>query len=270
MKKRLDILLTDRNLVESRSRAKAVIMEGAVFVDGVREDKPGTMINPDANIELKTNPIPFVSRGGLKIQKALKEFGIDIAKKTVMDIGASTGGFTDCMLQNGAAYVYAVDVGYGQLDYRLRTDDRVCVMERTNIRNVTGDDLEKIPSFASIDVSFISLTIVLPVVKSLLERNHEIVALIKPQFEAGKEEVGKNGVIRDIKIHEKVIEKVYDFSLDLGYSVCGLSFSPIKGPKGNIEYLIDLKTDTDKILVQKDNIKEVTSKAHAFFKGDLL
>lgn len=261
MKERLDILITNKGLCESRSRAKALIMEGVVFVEGQREDKPGSLFDENVDIELKENPIPFVSRGGLKIQKALQEFKINLDGKIVMDIGASTGGFTDCMLQNGAKKVYSVDVGYGQLDYRLRNDDRVVVMERTNIRKVTSTDLDDVPSFASIDVSFISLKIVLPVVKELLETDHKIVALIKPQFEAGKEQVGKNGVVRDSKVHKAVIKDVINSAMNMGYSILGLSYSPIKGPKGNIEYLLYIDSLGDEN-IDEDYIEEVVKASH--------
>lgn len=268
MKERLDILLTERGLCDSRSRAKALIMEGAVFVDGVREDKPGSTFDTTVSIELKSNPIPFVSRGGLKIQKALKEFGIDIADSVCMDVGASTGGFTDCMLQNGASKVYSIDVGYGQLDYKLRVDPRVVVMERTNIRKVTPEDLEEAPDFASVDVSFISLKTVLPVVTSLMDHSHRIVALIKPQFEAGKSQVGKNGVVRDIKIHKSVVEEIVDYVINAGYTLKGLSFSPIKGPKGNIEYLIYMdnfsQETTDNLT---DRISDVVKASHEELAG---
>lgn len=262
MKKRLDILLTEKGLCDSRTRAKALIMEGAVFVDGVREDKAGSLFSEECKIELKSNPLPYVSRGGLKIEKAIKEFEIDLNGKIVMDVGASTGGFTDCMLINGAQKVYSIDVGYGQLDYKLRTNPRVVVMERTNIRNVTPEDLEDVPEFSTVDVSFISLKTVLPVIKSLLSPNHGICALIKPQFEAGKDQVGKNGVVRDEKIHRQVVEEIVSFVQGIGYGVFGLSYSPIKGPKGNIEYLIYIRTENDPGVVTHDKIKDVISSSH--------
>ena len=243
MKERLDLLLVKRGLCESRSRARAVIMEGAVFVNNEREDKPGSLFDRGADIQVKSNPIPFVSRGGLKLQKAIREFNIDLRDKIVMDIGASTGGFTDCMLQCGAGHVYSIDVGYGQLAYKLRTDSRVTVMERTNIRKVSPGDIQEKPEFASVDVSFISLRLVLPAAEKLLTADHSIVALIKPQFEAGKEEVGKSGVVREANIHRRVIKEIRDFAVELGYSVGGITYSPIRGPKGNIEYLIYLCHD---------------------------
>lgn len=266
MKKRLDILLTEKGICDSRTRAKALIMEGVVFVDGVREDKPGSLFNKESIIELKSNPIPYVSRGGLKIEKAIREFEINLSGKVVMDVGASTGGFTDCMLINGAKKVYSIDVGYGQLDYKLRTDKRVVVMERTNIRNVTPSDLDEVPEFSTVDVSFISLKTVLPVIKSLLALDHEICALIKPQFEAGREQVGKNGVIRDEKIHKQVVEEIVSFVRTMDYGVFGLSYSPIKGPKGNIEYLIYIRTKEDPGLVNEDKIKDIVSGSHENLK----
>lgn len=238
MKERLDVLLFERGLCATRSRAKTLIMEGAVFVDGNREDKAGSLFSTDCQITVKEDTLPFVSRGGLKIQKAIKDFSIDLEGLVTMDVGASTGGFTDCMLQNGASMVYSVDVGYGQLDYRLRTDSRVVVMERTNIRKVPAGSLDPAPAFSSIDVSFISLKTVLPHVKDLLTAENSIVALIKPQFEAGKDQVGKNGVVRDPAVHERVIEEILGYTETLGYHILGLTFSPVKGPKGNIEYLL--------------------------------
>lgn len=262
MKKRLDILLTEKGICDSRSRAKALIMEGVVTVDGVMEDKAGSLFDENAKIGLKENPIPYVSRGGLKIEKAIKEFEISLDGKIVMDVGASTGGFTDCMLKNGAAKVYSIDVGYGQLDYKLRVDERVVVMERTNIRNVSPGDLSDVPVFSSVDVSFISLKTVLPVIKSLLAPNHEICALIKPQFEAGKEQVGKNGVVRDKKIHAQVVCDIVNFVRSEGYGVFGLSFSPIKGPKGNIEYLIYIKTEEDPGVYTETKVLQIVDLSH--------
>ncbi len=264
MKERLDQLLVKRGLCESRSRARAIIMEGAVFVDNEREDKPGSLFSEKADIQVRDNPIPFVSRGGLKLQKAIQEFNIDISNKIVMDIGASTGGFTDCMLQAGAKHVYSVDVGYGQLAYKLRTDSRVTVMERTNIRKVTPENIAEKPEFAGIDVSFISLKLVLPVVKSLLSNEHSIVALIKPQFEAGRDEVGKNGVVREPNTHKRVIGEIRDFAVELGYSIGGLSFSPIRGPKGNIEYLIYLCCGkTEKCNAKDEFIDTLVDRSHS-------
>ena len=244
-KARLDILLVQRNLAPSREKAKALIMSGEVFVNGQREDKPGTSFAEDAEIEVKAaKPFPYVSRGGLKLEKAVQTFGLDLEGKTCLDIGASTGGFTDVMLQNGAAHVYAIDVGYGQLAWKLREDPRVTVMEKTNIRYVLPEDIGEEASFASADVSFISLTKVLPAVKELLQDGAEMVCLIKPQFEAGREQVGKKGVVRDPDVHCEVIRKIVDFAAETGFLPLALSFSPIRGPEGNIEYLLHLrKTD---------------------------
>ena len=237
MKQRLDVLLTEKNFFDSRARAKAMIMAGKILVDGQKIDKAGTLIPDTAQIRILGEDLPFVSRGGLKLQKALDVFAIDLCGKIAADIGASTGGFTDCMLQHGAAKVYAIDVGYGQLAWKLRQDERVVNMERTNIRNVTRENFSDELDFASIDVAFISLEKVLPVAFDVLKDSGEVVALIKPQFEAGREHVGKHGVIRDKKIHAAVIEKILHFAADIGFGVRGLDFSPIKGPEGNIEYL---------------------------------
>lgn len=242
-KKRLDLLLVEQGLVPSREKAKAVIMAGNVFVNGEREDKAGTAFDPAKikSLEVKGAVIPYVSRGGLKLEKALQVFPLLLAKKTCLDIGASTGGFTDCMLQNGAVKVYAVDVGHGQLDWKLRNDERVVCMERTNFRYVTKEDISEEIDFASCDVSFISLTKILPAAVSLLREGGEMVCLIKPQFEAGREKVGKKGVVRDKAVHADVISKVADCAVKTGFRICGLSFSPIRGPEGNIEYLLYLQ-----------------------------
>lgn len=238
MKKRIDVVLFEKGLVESRERAKTTVMAGLVLVDNQKVDKPGTKVDEDADIRVKGKVMPFVSRGGLKLDKAIKKFDIELEGKTCMDIGASTGGFTDCMLQNGAKRVYSIDVGYGQLAWKLRSDERVVCMERTNIRNVTSDDIQDMADFASIDVSFISLKLVIPVVRELIRENACIVALIKPQFEAGKENVGKKGVVRDKKVHADVINTIVDFVQETGFEVLGIDFSPVKGPEGNIEYLL--------------------------------
>ena len=240
---RLDQLLVERGLSESRERAKRRIMAGEVLVDGQKIDKAGTMVKPEAEIRLLGNDLPYVSRGGLKLAKAIEEFGVTLEGKTAADIGASTGGFTDCMLQNGAKKVYAIDVGYGQLAWKLRTDERVVNMERTNIRYVTLDDIGEPLDFASIDVAFISLDKVLPVAETLLSETGEILALIKPQFEAGREHVGKKGVVRDPAIHEAVCHKVVDLARSLAFVPKALTFSPVKGPEGNIEYLVWLTKD---------------------------
>lgn len=242
-KERLDVLLVEKNLVQSRARAKTTIMAGLVLVDGNRIDKAGTMVKVNANIRILGNDIPYVSRGGLKLEKAIKEFGVVLTGKVAADIGASTGGFTDCMLQNGAVRVFAIDVGYGQLDWSLRTDERVINMERTNIRNVTPTDIGELIDLASIDVAFISLEKVLPAVKAMLKADGEVVALIKPQFEAGREKVGKKGVVRDARVHLEVIHRVVNIAREMGFITRGLTFSPVKGPEGNIEYLIWLTKD---------------------------
>ena len=242
MKERLDVLLVKKGLAPSREKAKAVIMAGSVYVDGQKEDKAGSVFDEEsAQIEVRGHALPYVSRGGLKLEKALKVFPITLTDKICMDIGASTGGFTDCMLQNGAAKVYSVDVGYGQLDWKLRQDDRVVCMEKTNIRYVTPEDIPDRIQFASIDVSFISLTKVLGPVKELLTEDGQIVCLIKPQFEAGREKVGKKGVVREKSTHLEVIESVIAFAKSIGFGILNLEFSPIKGPEGNIEYLLYLQ-----------------------------
>lgn len=241
MKKRLDILVTERGLAESREKAKTLIMAGQVYVDGQKADKPGDTFSEDAAVEVRGKGLPYVSRGGLKLEKAMREFGLQLQGRTCMDIGASTGGFTDCMLQNGAQRVYSVDVGYGQLAWSLRTDPRVVNLERTNARYLTREQVPEEIDFFSVDVSFISLTLILPAVRPLLAEHGQAVCLIKPQFEAGREKVGKKGVVRDKAVHEEIIEKIRSFALENGFSVLGLTFSPVKGPEGNIEYLIYLE-----------------------------
>lgn len=245
MKERLDVLLVKRGLAPSREKAKAVIMSGNVFVDGQREDKAGTTFEENVTVEVKGHVLPYVSRGGLKLEKALQNFDVSVNGKVCTDVGASTGGFTDCMLQNGARKVFAIDVGRGQLDWKLRQDGRVVCMEKTNIRYVTPEDLGEPAEFSSIDVSFISLTKVLEPIRNYLTDDGEIVALIKPQFEAGREKVGKKGVVRDKSTHHEVIEKVADYAYSIGFEICNIDFSPIKGPEGNIEYLIHLKKYAD-------------------------
>jgi 23S rRNA (cytidine1920-2'-O)/16S rRNA (cytidine1409-2'-O)-methyltransferase len=241
-KERIDVLLVERGLIETREKAKRAVMAGLVYSKEERLDKPGEKVDSEIPLTIKGNVLPYVSRGGLKLEKALNIFKIDVKGKRMIDIGSSTGGFTDCALQNGALMSYALDVGYNQLAWKLRQDERVVVMERTNFRYVTPSDLSKgMPEFASIDVSFISLTLILPVLKTLLTANSDIVALIKPQFEAGKEQVGKKGIVRDPEIHALVIEKIIKHSLKEGYNVVNLSFSPITGGDGNIEFLIHLK-----------------------------
>ncbi len=241
MKKRLDMLVLELGVVSSREKARASIMAGEVYVNGQKEDKPGSMFPETAKVELRGSVLPYVSRGGLKLEKALQVFPISLSGLVCLDIGASTGGFTDCMLQNGAAKVYAIDVGYGQLDWKLRCDPRVVCMEKTNIRYVLPGDLGEKACFASVDVSFISLTKVLGPVYDLLADGALLAVLIKPQFEAGREKVGKKGVVRDPEVHREVISKVICFALSTDYEPLGLTYSPIKGPEGNIEYLLCLK-----------------------------
>lgn len=242
MKERLDVLLVKRQLAQSREKAKAIIMSGIVYVDGQKEDKAGAVFEEEkVNIEVRGNTLPFVSRGGLKLKKAFEVFPLEVTDKICLDIGASTGGFTDCMLQNGAAKVYAVDVGHGQLDWKLRKDERVICMEKTNFRYVSDEQIPEKIDFAATDVSFISLTKILPPAKALLKPEAFMVCLIKPQFEAGKEKVGKKGVVTDPKVHREVIEKIENFAASIGFQICGLDYSPIKGPEGNIEYLLYLQ-----------------------------
>ena len=241
MKQRLDIYLVENGLVSGRDLAKSLIMEGKVYVNNQKADKAGEQIGEKDKVELRGEVLKYVSRGGLKLEKAMNSFPINLNGCVAMDIGASTGGFTDCMLQNGASKVYSVDVGYGQLAWKLRTDERVVNMERTNIRYVTAEDIGEELDFASIDVAFISLKLVLPVAEKLLRENGELVALIKPQFEAGREKVGKKGVVRDSAVHCEVIEEITNFAQNSGFAVLGLDFSPIKGPEGNIEYLMYAK-----------------------------
>lgn len=264
MKERLDVLLVQRGMAASREKAKAMIMAGEILVDGEREDKAGSMFPDTVTITQKGRPLPYVSRGGLKLEKAMTHFGLDLTGKICMDVGASTGGFTDCMLQNGAVKVYAVDVGHGQLDWKLRNDERVVCMERTNIRYVTPEDIQEPVQFVSIDVSFISLTKVLLPVRNLMEEGAEMTALIKPQFEAGREKVGKKGVVRDPAVHLEVIQTVISYAKSISFGVRHLEFSPIKGPEGNIEYLVHLVklpegTVEEKMLVSQE---EVVRQAH--------
>ena len=269
MKERLDVLLVKKGLAPSREKAKAVIMAGSVYVDGQKEDKAGSVFDEEgAQIEVRGHALPYVSRGGLKLEKALKVFPITLTDKICMDIGASTGGFTDCMLQNGAAKVYSVDVGYGQLDWKLRQDERVVCMEKTNFRYMTPEDIPDMLDFASVDVSFISLDKILTPAYALLKEQGEMVALIKPQFEAGREKVGKKGVVRDPKVHEEVITKIVRHADEVSFEVLDLSYSPIRGPEGNIEYLIHLKKNPectiypDILAVFEKKIKEIVEDAH--------
>ncbi|MCR5801061.1 MAG: TlyA family RNA methyltransferase [Lachnospiraceae bacterium] len=247
-KERLDILLVNRGLAPSREKAKAIIMSGVVFVNGQREDKPGTFLDPeDLDIEVRGETLKYVSRGGLKLEKAIEVWHPDLEGKVCIDIGSSTGGFTDCMLQNGAAKVYAVDSGRGQLAWKLRNDERVVVMEQTNFRYITPEDIPDKADFASADVSFISLDKILPPAYSLLKDGAQMVALIKPQFEAGREKVGKGGVVREPSVHREVIEKTVILALQTGFEIKGLDYSPIKGPEGNIEYLIFMEKNPSKM-----------------------
>lgn len=269
MKTRLDVLMVQRGLAESREKAKAVIMSGNVFVDGQREDKAGASFGEKAVIEVKGNPLKYVSRGGLKLEKAVECFEVSLTDRICMDVGSSTGGFTDCMLQNGARKVYAVDVGTNQLAWKLRQDERVTVMERTNIRYVTKEQIPEPVEFASIDVAFISLTKVLQPVKDLLVPDGEIVALIKPQFEAGREQVGKKGVVRDRNVHLEVIERVLAYAESIGFAVRNLEYSPIKGPEGNIEYLAHLKNQEEGTVREKEakDPAAVVEQAHQALQG---
>lgn len=268
MKERLDVLLIERGFFESREKAKAVIMAGEVFVNGQREDKAGSKFAKDADIEVKGKLLKYVSRGGLKLEKAVEVYGIDLVDKVCIDIGSSTGGFTDCMLQHGAVLVYAIDVGTNQLAWKLREDPRVVSMEKTNIRYVTEEQLPKKADFSSVDVSFISLTKVLPSAICLLKEGAEMVCLIKPQFEAGREKVGKKGVVRDFAVHREVIEMVVNFSIELNFLIKGLTFSPVKGPEGNIEYLLYMEKQKERMSEQAvhnilTDIDRVVEKAKA-------
>ena len=264
MKERLDVLLVKRNLAESREKAKALIMSGIVYVNGQKEDKAGTTFDETAPIEVRGNTLKYVSRGGLKLEKAMTHFGVELKGKICMDVGASTGGFTDCMLQNGAVKVYSVDVGHGQLAWKLRNDERVVCMEKTNIRYVTHENIPDEIGFSSIDVSFISLTKVLGPVKALLKDDGQVVCLIKPQFEAGREKVGKKGVVRDKAVHKEVVTNIVNFLIDNELTVLGLSFSPIKGPEGNREYLVYFTKDKERETDFKfDVIDQIIEDSHS-------
>ena len=264
MKERLDVLLVKKNLAESREKAKAVIMAGIVDVDDQKEDKAGSMFEETAKIEVRGSTLKYVSRGGLKLEKAMTHFGVTLDQKICMDVGASTGGFTDCMLQNGAVKVYSVDVGHGQLAWKLRNDPRVVCMEKTNIRYVTPEEIPDKIQFVSIDVSFISLTKVLGPVKALMEPDGQVVCLIKPQFEAGREKVGKKGVVRERSVHLEVIRMVAAFAGSIGFEALHLEFSPIKGPEGNIEYLLHLRNDAGGNVYENSSIdaEEIVNQAH--------
>lgn len=262
MKQRLDVALVERGLIASREKAKVVIMEGLVYVNGQKSDKAGAQIKDDDKIEIRGETMRYVSRGGKKLEKAMQVFPISLDGCVCIDIGASTGGFTDCMLQNGAVKVYSVDVGYGQLAWSLRNDERVVNLERTNIRYVTDEQIPEPVDFISVDVSFISLTLVLPVAWRLLKEGAQMVCLVKPQFEAGKDKVGKKGVVREPSIHREVIEKVAGCAAELGFALRGLDYSPIKGPEGNIEYLLFLQKGGEENVLSEELIAQVVSQAH--------
>ena len=264
MKERLDVLLVNLGFAPSREKAKAIIMAGPVYVKGQKEDKAGSMFDSYAPIEVRGNTLKYVSRGGLKLEKSIKNFNLSLDGKVCMDVGASTGGFTDCMLQNGAVKVFAVDVGHGQLAWKLRQDNRVICMERTNIRYVTPEQIGEPIDFVSIDVSFISLTKVLEPVKALMSPRGQVVCLIKPQFEAGREKVGKKGVVREKSTHQEVIEKVIAYAKGIGFAICNLEFSPIKGPEGNIEYLLQLQNSpTEEEMNRADpDVKVLVEQSH--------
>ena len=272
MKERLDVLLVQQGLAETREKAKRMIMAGLVYANEERYEKPGEKVPVDLELTIKGKVMPYVSRGGLKLEKALKTFDLTVDGKILIDIGSSTGGFTDCALQNGALMSYAVDVGYNQLAWKLRQDERVKVMERTNFRYVTPADLDgEMPNVASIDVSFISLTLILPVLKTLLVANSDVVALVKPQFEAGKDQVGKKGIVRDPKIHKEVMNKIITFAESQGYDIRNASFSPITGGDGNIEFLLHLGWEGTKQKGEnflKQTVDEIVSEAHSQFKKE--
>ncbi len=265
-KKRLDVLLTEQGYADTRSKAQAVIMAGLVYVDGQKADKPGTSFEDTVSIEVRGHTCPYVSRGGLKLEKALRDFGVKPEGYVCSDSGASTGGFTDCLLQQGAKKVFAIDVGYGQLDWKIRSDDRVVVMERTNIRYVTPEQLGEPLDLSVVDVSFISLKIVLPTIKQLLKpQSGQVLCLIKPQFEAGKEKVGKKGVVRDPETHKEVLDHFVALAHELGFAILGLTYSPVKGPEGNIEFLGHL-TLADTCGIEPDTA-DVVAQAHTALKG---
>ncbi len=261
-KTRLDVAVFEQGYAPSREKAKAIIMAGIVYVNNQKVDKAGFELKEGDVLEVRGKTLQYVSRGGLKLEKAMQEFPITLEGKTCMDVGASTGGFTDCMLQNGAVKVYSVDVGYGQLAWKLRTDERVVNLERTNFRYATREQIPDDVDFASVDVSFISLKHILPNLNALLASDGQAVCLIKPQFEAGKEKVGKKGVVRDLNVHLEVVENVISLALENGFSVMGLQFSPIKGPEGNIEYLIYLNKTTEPVVSENVNAKELVNMSH--------
>ena len=263
MKKRLDVLVFEKGFAESREKAKAIIMSGIVYVNNQKADKPGVSYDENLTLEVRGDSQKYVSRGGYKLEKAMNSFPITLENKVTMDIGASTGGFTDCMLQNGAKKVYSVDVGYGQLAWKLRNDERVVNLERTNMRYVTDEQVSDKIDFFSVDVSFISLKLILPVARKLMSENGEGVCLIKPQFEAGRENVGRNGLVRDKHVHIAVVDMIIDFCLNNGFDVLGLDFSPIKGPQGNIEYLIYIKKSDDPQMKISVTASQVVEESHA-------
>lgn len=264
---RLDVAVTERGLAESREKAKALIMAGQVYVNNVKSTKAGLNVKPDDCVEVRGEKMPYVSRGGYKLEKAVNEFGLKLDGCICMDIGASTGGFTDCMLMNGAKKVYSIDVGYGQLAWKLRTDERVVNLERTNFRYVTNETISDEIDFASVDVSFISLKLILPVMRQLLKDNGRAVCLIKPQFEAGKDKIGKKGVVREIETHYDVVNDIYNFVLENGFSVLALDYSPIKGPQGNIEYLIYLQKSDSPVSHITVAIEQTVEKSHQSLNG---
>ena len=265
IKKRLDVLLVEQGYADNRTKAQAIIMSGMVYVGGQKADKPGTSYEEAVEIEVRGATCPYVSRGGLKLEKALRDFGVKLEGYVCSDSGASTGGFTDCLLQQGAKKVFAIDVGYGQLDWKIRSDPRVVVMERTNVRYVTPEQLGEELDLSVIDVSFISLKIVLPVVKTFLKESGQVVCLIKPQFEAGKEKVGKKGVIRDPAVHQEVLDHFVELTDEIGFTILGLTFSPVKGPEGNIEFLAHLtRAQAEKITY---DTADIVAQAHASLKG---
>lgn len=277
MKERLDVLVTKQGFAESREKAKALIMAGEVFVNGQREDKAGAVFEEEkVTIEVRGKALPYVSRGGLKLEKALNHFPLSVQDKVCMDIGASTGGFTDCMLQNGASKVYSVDVGHGQLAWKLRNDERVVCMEKTNFRYMKKEDIADELDFASVDVSFISLTKILIPARNLLKDGGEMVCLIKPQFEAGREKVGKKGVVREPLVHKEVIEKVIDFASMVGFDILQLDYSPIKGPEGNIEYLLYIRKngETSNLVMElseqdaEEKLRHITAEASGMSKTE--
>lgn len=265
IKKRLDVLLTDRGHAENRTKAQAIIMSGLVYVNGQKADKPGVSYEETVDIEVRTGACPYVSRGGLKLEKALRDFGVDPTGFVCSDSGASTGGFTDCLLQQGASKVFAIDVGYGQLDWKIRSDPRVVVMERTNVRYVTPEQLGEPLDLSVVDVSFISLKIVLPVIKTFLKPTGQVLCLIKPQFEAGKEKVGKKGVVRDPLTHKEVLDNFITLAHELNFTILGLTFSPVKGPEGNIEFLGHLTLEEKPGIVPDTGL--LVEEAHAVLKG---